>query len=170
MNKITSTFAGLAIVATASIAPAFAQGNFTSTAPFTFTSTGTTVSVLSAPVLFNPKAGGATSAGTLALSLTGGMAGSPFFSGVSLTFTGAGGFTDTTFTNGADVNLIPAGPLAGTYEIVSAGPSTTGNSFDLSPGTTSPVPEASTVVSFGALLALGGLAVVLRRKGVKNVA
>ena len=36
-------------------------------------------------------------------------------------------------------------------------------------GPVNPVPEASTVVSFGALLTLGGLA-VLRRKSVKNVA
>ena len=166
MNKITSVLAGIAVAATASIAPAFAQGAFTSTGPFTFTRTSTTASVLNAPVVFNPT-GGTTSNGTATLSLTGGTAGSPFFSFATLTFTPTTGtgFTDT-FNGGADLNLI----TGSSYQLVSAMPSLPvgGDTFNLYPG--SPVPESSTVVSFGALLTLGGMAVVLRRKGVKNAA
>jgi len=65
---------------------------------------------------------------------------------------------DFTFTN---VNVAGV-PIA----IASLGADNAGATFNL----VNPVPEASTVVSFGALLALGGLAVVLRRKGVKNAA
>ena len=49
--------------------------------------------------------------------------------------------------------------------IASIGAASDGTTFNL----VQAVPEASTVVSFGALLALGGLA-VLRRKSVKNAA
>ena len=171
MNKITSTLAGLAIVATASIAPAMAQGNFVYSGgpmPFTFTA-GTPGGINSSaiPVVFNALAG-ANSTGTLTLS--GGM--EQF---------GATGTVGTFFL--VTETFVPtSGPLAGfsdtgtafvsqrsatTYDISSDTTTFTrsGTSFDLVPGA---VPEASTVVSFGALLALGGLAVVLRRKGVKS--
>ena len=172
MNKITSTLAGLAIVATASIAPAFAQGTFTySGGPTAFTfSAGTPggISLSAIPVLFNAVSG-ANSTGTLTLS-----GGTEQF--------GATGFVGT-FTGVTETFVPTSGPLLGfsdtgtafvsqrsatTYDIASDTTTYTasGTSFDLVPG--SPVPEASTVVSFGALLALGGLAVVLRRKGVKN--
>ena len=175
MNKITSTLAGLAIVATASIAPAFAQtGTFTySGGPTAFTfSAGTPggISLSAIPVLFNAVSG-ANSTGTLTLS-----GGTEQF--------GATGFVGT-FTGVTETFVSTSGPLLGfsdtgtafvsqrsatTYDIASDTTTFTasGTSFDLVPG--SPVPEASTVVSFGALLALGGLAVVLRRKGVKNAA
>jgi len=171
MNKITSTLAGLAIVAGASIAPAMAQGNFTNTAPFTFSFVpGTSLNLTNVPVTFNPTAAGTTpSQGLLSITATGPI-GMNFFQTVSLSFTPNAGGTqslpnpDTTFT-GLFVNQ---NPNTGLFDIASNGTSAGGNSFDLAPGTASPVPEASTTVSFGALLALGGLAVVLRRKGVKN--
>ena len=174
MNKLTSTLAGLALVAGASIAPAFAQGTFTysgAPTPFTFNVKPTGFfAPTSIAVAFNPVAG-AASTGTLVLS-----GGTEQFGATSITGTYAG-VTET---------YIPGtGPLtafsdtgtafvsqrsATTFDIASDTTTFTasGTSFDLVPGT--PVPEASTVVSFGALLALGGLAVVLRRKGLKNAA
>lgn len=178
MNKITSTLAGLALVATASIAPAFAQaltpGTFTfagGPTPFSF-SAGTPggISLTAIPVLFNAVSG-ANSMGTLTLS-----GGTEQFGAIG---------TVGTFTGVTETFVSTSGPLVGfsemgtafvsqrsasTYDIASDTTTftTSGTSFDLVPG--SPVPEASTVVSFGALLALGGLAVVLRRKGVKNAA
>ncbi len=182
MNKLTSTLAGLALVATVSIAPAMAQttaggGNFTNLGvPFTFFDNGTTVTFNSAtPVTFNPFNSGNPEVGTLSLTLTGGNGsantGQQFFSGVNLTFTSVGNPTivDNTFANGALVSFIPGGPFAGQAQLSSVGKSTLNDSFELTPGTPV-VPEASTTISFGALLALGGLAVVLRRKGVKNAA
>jgi len=170
MNKITSTLAGLAIVAGASIAPAMAQGNFTNNnAPFTFSFVpGTSFSVNSLPATFNPSGTGAPVVGTLSITGTGGTA-MNFFQTVSLIFnpTAGGTLADNTFLSGA---FVTRNPLTGLFGIASNGTSIVGNSFNLAPGTASPVPEASTTVSFGALLALGGLAVVLRRKGVKNAA
>ena len=171
MNKITSTLAGLAIVATASIAPAMAQGNFVYSGgptPFTFSS-GTPGGINTSPILvaFNALTG-PNSTGTLTLS-----GGTEQFGAVGT----AGTFFLVTET------FVPStGPLLGfsdtgtvfvsqrsatTFDISSDTTTFTasGTSFDLVPGA---VPEASTVVSFGALLALGGLAVVLRRKGVKS--
>ena len=172
MNKITSTLVGLALVAGASIAPAFAQGTFTFPGPgaFTFAVTPAGFTGTSIPVVFNPVAG-ATSTGFLALSGgteqfgATGIGGT--YAGVTETFTPGTGplaaFSDTG-------TVFVSQRSATTYDIASDTTTFTasGTSFDLVPGT--PVPEASTVVSFGALLALGGLAVVLRRKGLKNAA
>ena len=168
MNKITSVLAGIAVAATASIAPAFAQGTFTNTGPFTFLDNGTIAGVFSAPATFNPTAG-ASETGTLNVTLTGGPGGAntgtQLFSGVSLFFSPTAPalpvIFDNSFTPGATVNFAPS-----VTTISSITNSAAGNSFVLSLG--APVPESSTVVSFGALLALGGLTVVLRRKGVKN--
>jgi hypothetical protein len=170
MNKLTSTLAGLALVAGASVAPALAQGSFTNNnVPFTFSFVpGTSLTVTNVFVTFNPTSG-TPSTGFLSITATG-ASGSNFFSNVSETYTPSPGMTastpnpDTSFS-GVFVNQ---NPVTGLFDIASNGASTNGNSFDLAPGT--PVPEASTTVSFGALLALGGLAVVLRRKSLKNAA
>ena len=177
MNKITSTLAGLAIVATASVVPAFAQaGNFNNTAPFTFVDTGTTFTVNPVAATFNPVVAAPLEAGTLTLLLTGGTGAAnsnpQFFSTGVLTFTptnvALATITDT-FSGGNLVSFVPTGaPGAGTATAINLAPSANGDQYKLVNG--SPVPEASTVISFGALLALGGLAVMMRRKGVKNAA
>ena len=173
MNKITAILAGVATMAAVSVAPAFAQGNFTNlNTPFTFTDAGGTANMTISGITYNPFVG-STQIGTLNLTLTGGVGGNTglqTFTAANLTFTSTGNPTimDATFTNGADVIF-----SAGTAEITSVGKSTNNNSFNLYPGTVSipaPVPETSTVASFGALLALGGLALVARRKSVKNAA
>ena len=185
MNKLTSTLAGLALVATASIAPAFAQG--TSPGTFTFNNMGVPGATFSftdtpagfvntvIPVIFNPTAPSlSTSTGTL--TLTGGVeqfgatgtAGT--FTGVTETFTPSAGQAQAGFTDTGGTVFVSQ-RTANTFDLASD-PTTftaSGTSFDLAPGTPV-VPEASTTISFGALLALGGLAVVLRRKGVKNAA
>ena len=173
MNKLTSTLAGLALVAGASIAPACAQGTFTFPGPGTFTfivSPGGFVATQATqiPVVFNPTAG-AISTGTL--SLSGGLEqfGAPGIAG--------------TYTNVTEVYTPGTGPLAGfadtgtvfvsqrsatTYDLASDTTTFTnsGTSFDLVPGTPPAVPEASTTASFGLLLALGlgGLVVAARRR------
>ena len=70
MNKITSTLAGLAIVATVSVAPAFAQGNlFSPPGTFTFTDGGTFTASGSGDG-YNPVGGVAT---TASFTLTGSL-------------------------------------------------------------------------------------------------
>ena len=60
MNKLTTTLAGLAFVAAASVAPAFAQGNFFTIGPITFSFTpANSFTVSSIPVTFNPEFCGA---------------------------------------------------------------------------------------------------------------
>ncbi len=172
MNKLTTTLAGLALVAGASIAPAFAQGSFTTNGPFTFTFTPTTTfSVTNLPVAFNSNTDGTTSG---FLNLFGGteVGTSAFYRNVNLSFSptigGASTITDT--LNFATVN--GPSPVDNTFAISSVGISAKGDSFNLTGGTpTAPaVPEASTVISFGALLALGGVAVLRRKAAVKNAA
>ncbi len=164
MNKLTSTLAGLALVAGASIAPAFAQGAFSNlglpTFVFSFTPTGFTAT--NQLVNFNPANGGVKTTGLL--SLTGsGSSSSPLFTNTMLSFvpsSGGAGFTDTvpqTFINSLG---------NGNFSIASVNASSAGDQYNL---TAAAVPEASTVLSFGALLALGGLA-VLRRKSVAKSA
>ena len=168
MNKITSTLAGLAVVATASIAPAFAQGAL-NTGPggqaFTFTPGAAGLVTVSsiAPVTFNPT--GSAVATTAAFSFMGTLISGSLYSvnPGTFTITPTGG---STFTEPSALSFIVATLPSGNRFVGSIGSTTDGTSFNL----TSPVPEASTVVSFGALLALGGLALVVRRKGVKNAA
>ncbi len=165
MNKITSTLTGLALVAAASVAPAFAQGNlFTPVggAPFSITTSGSSF-VASGIANYNPLGTTTSSTATFILSGTGT---GPLFTVTSFGFTPAGGsfvpepsgslFTVVGLPTGAtSVSSVGSLPDGTTFNFVTAPPA---------------VPEASTVVSFGALLALGGMAIVLRRKGVKNAA
>lgn len=176
MNKITSTLAGFAILAAASVAPAMAQGNLF-IPPGTFTILPTAAGLFSATGSgnFNPTGSAATTTATF--TLTGTQISGPLFQVTALTITPAAGsgvlpFTETgTAGTGAtlgaggaafDFTDVPVGP--GGVAVASVGAAADGTTFNL----VNPVPEASTVVSFGALLALGGLA-VLRRKSVKNV-
>ncbi len=167
MNKVTSTLAGLALVAGASIAPAFAQGAFSNTTPFTFAFTPTSFSVNNALVNYNPVGGGAASTGFL--TLTGGtkVDSSSFYQNINLSFATTSGGTPA-FTDVIGAANVPFNPIAGNYDINSINASAKGDQFNLSNG--SPVPEASTVLSFGALLALGGLAVLRRKTVVNNAA
>ena len=172
MNKITATLAGLALVAGASVAPAMAQGNlFSPPGTFTFSMpTATTFSASGNNDSFNPT--GSTATQTVGFTLTGTQVTgtSNIFMLNSLVITPVGSTTPTfTFNptnNPLDFSFtnITGVPVA----IASLGADNTGTTFNLVGG--APVPEASTTVSFGALLALGGLALVLRRKGVKNAA
>ena len=181
MNRFTSALAGLALMATASIAPALAQGTnpgtFTFPGPGTFSFTDTPAGFVNTtiPVVFNPMtAGSVASTGTL--TLTGGVeqfgatgiAGT--FTGVTETFTPNAGQTLAAFTDTGTVFVSQRS--ATTFDLASDTTTftTSGTNFDLVPGTPGPVPEASTTVSFGALLALGVRAVALRRTGVKNAA
>ena len=164
MNKLTTTLAGLALVAGASIAPAFAQGDFTTNGPFTFSFAPSTFTVTNLMTSFNPFGGGATSTATI--SLFGGteVDSTPDYKNVTLTFTPAGGTTSTDTL--ANVYVVSNGD--GTFGIASPGRTAAGDSVNLQAG--APVPEASTVISFGALLALGGLAVLRRKSVAKNAA
>ena len=164
MNKISATLAGLAVVAGASVAPAFAGsgvfGTSSTTPPVgTFTYTGSTYSFL-APVTY--YLGSSSVEGTL--SLTGTEVGTTSYYSSVLDFTSAGG--DITGEKGY-ASLVAGpdifGPISATnFKLTDAGTFSLGDRFTLGP-LAAPVPEASTVVSFGALLALGGLA-FLRRK------
>lgn len=159
MNKITSTLAGIAIVAAAGIVPAFAQGVLT-TPPGTFTfanNAGAFTATSTAPVTYNPVGGTQTTAN---FSLMGTQIGtSSFFNSTSLTITPVGG---SVFTEPTSIQFQVSTTPSGLTTINSTGAAPDGTAFNLA----QPVPEASTVISFGALLALGGLA-VLRRKSVK---
>ena len=172
MNKLTTTLAGLALVAGASIAPAFAQGAFSdlgTTPPFVFsfigTGAGSSFSAISQAVNYNAL--GTTGSTPGFLTLTGGaeIDGSVVYQNTNLSFsTTKGGpalFTDV-------IGLTTVVPLTGgNYSIASVNASASGNQYNL---TAAPVPEASTVISFGALLALGGLAVLRRKSVAKNAA
>ena len=175
MNKITSTLAGLALVAAAGITPALAQtGTFTFAGPGTFTFNMAPgagfVPITVIPVVFNATSG-PNSTGVLTLS--GGM--EQFgATGIAGTYTGVTEF----FAPNAGQALGPFADVgtvfvsqrsAGTYDLASDTTTFTasGTSFDLVPGVPgAPVPEASTTASFGLLLALGlgGLAVAAKRK------
>ena len=167
MNKVTTILAGLAIVATTSIAPAFAQGNFTTNSPFVFSfSPANSFTAISQPVLYN--AVGTTGFSNGFLTLMGGteVGTSVVYDNVSLSFSPTFGGMPTV------TDIIPMTtvvPLDGTgnYSIASVGFTAKGDNFNV---VGAPVPEASTVISFGALLALGGLAVLRRKSIVKNAA
>ena len=164
MNKLTTTLAGLAFAAAVSIAPASAQ-TFTANGPFTFTVSPTAFTVTSIPATFNPTTGPTTSG---FLSLDGGTStNGTAFTGTILTFkTGS-----QTLSQSVDAFVNPI-PDSSNDLISGFAPATafsSGFTFDLV-GTPAAVPEASTVLSFGALLALGGLAAVRRKSAAKSVA
>jgi hypothetical protein len=171
MNKLTTTLAGLAFVAAVSIAPAFAQGaplvpttgNYFNNAPFTFTMTPTTFNITNIAAFFNPTMSTTATAGLLSLTATEIGTTSGYTNGV-LTFAPTGGATTTETINFFTVAKNPFTDST----VFSGGPDSAGNNFTLNSG--SPVPEASTVLSFGALLALGGLAVLRRKSAVQNAA
>ena len=171
MNKITSILAGIATVAAVSVAPAFAQGNlFSPPGTFSFVTSGSGVTVTGSGDSFNPVAGTGIIT-PVSFTLLGTQVGATnFYNLTSLTINGTGvgsGATPNTFVEtGALQFSIQTTPAGGTT-IASSGPAADGTTFNL---VSAPVPEASTTISFGALLALGGLALVLRRKGVKNAA
>ena len=164
MNKITTSLAGQALVAGASIAPAFAQGAFNNiglpTFVFTFTPTG--FSAVNQIVNYNPVVGGLGTQGTGFLTLTSSMGTGALFQNTTLSFSQGGTtlFTDTV----PNTTIVPVG---NTYSIASVNGTVKGDQYNL---VAAPVPEASTVISFGALLALGGLAVLRRKSVVKNAA
>ncbi len=157
MNKITSTLAGIAIVAAASIVPASAQAFLPSNSG-TFSFVGAdSFSLTGISTKFVDFSTGTITSGIA--SVTGGIntpALPNVYSGATLTF------SNPAFTDSGDAVLT----FTGGKVTVSSG---TGFKDAFKFTATAPVPEASTVVSFGALLALGGLA-VLRRKSVKNAA
>ncbi len=172
MNKITtSILAGVALAALAA-APASADNGIfaplgTAAPVFAFSPVGTFngYTLTAAPVTYYTGIGGPASfgtTGTLSITATGLIAGTSYsYSTSTLNFTptagqGAGASAAFSETGATSVNLVN-----GSTFISGAGLSR--NDFlNLS---YAPVPEASTVISFGALLALGGLA-VLRRKSV----
>ena len=168
MNKLATTLAGLALVAGASVAPAFAQGAFDNIGlpvfVFTFAPAGG-FSAINQTVNYNPVAGGLGTQGTGLLTLTSstGSASSLIFSNTTLSFSQGGTtlFTDTVPTT----TIVPLGN--GNFSIASVNGTASGDQYNL---TAAPVPEASTVISFGALLALGGLAVLRRKSLAKNAA
>lgn len=170
MNKITTILAGVALAAAvavpASAAPV-ATGSFgtapSSTFPaFSFTPPGMSGYTLTgAPVKYT-FGSNAPVFGTLNLVGTDLVAGSSYkYNNTTLTFnpTVGTGFTET----GKSSVDITDGVY--TFSARGGGFSGSGHSGDDLNLKYSPVPEASTVVSFGALLALGGLA-LLRRKSV----
>lgn len=179
MNKITTTLAGLALVAGASIAPVFAQtgsqGNFFTPGPFQFSFIGTpgtagsSFLVNAIPVTFNTLDTTGIKNGLLTLSGGKEIDGGPLYSGVTLSFVpnGGGAVTTDTFNFVALANTGTQG-----YGIANFGVGNSGSTFNLIQGMATPaaVPEASTVISFGALLALGGLAVLRRKSVAKNAA
>ena len=172
MNKITSILAGIATVAAVSVAPAFAQGNlFSPPGTFSFTTSGSNISVTGTGETFNPTAVNASPITPVSFTLTGtGVSGFPtFYNLTNLTITGTnvGGTGINTFTETGSLQFSVLTAPSGGATIASLGAAADGTTFNLAPPA---VPEASTTISFGALLALGGLALVLRRKGVKNAA
>ncbi len=172
MNKITtSILAGVALAAIAA-APASAQvpNSFTNvgnTLPaFSFGPNNSTYSLTKAAAAFNPGNGGTSTIGTLSLMGSGLVAGSTYnYTTTALTFVPNGG--GTTFAETGPTNVTLFGNSV-TFSALDGGFSGSGNTADrlnLAYQTVPAVPEASTVISFGALLALGGLA-LLRRKSV----
>ncbi len=181
MNKITSTLAGIAVVAAAGIVPAFAAPMVLGTVSsppgtFSFTNTGSgaasTISVTGAGATYNPSL---LAPDPLATSLTTFMLNGTFVSANGgVNFYNATSFTGTdnlgtalsdSFSGAGDSLVFSTAPAfpSGFQVNSQAADQATQLAINLGPA---PVPEASTVISFGALLALGGLA-VLRRKSVK---
>ncbi len=177
MNKIaTSLLAGVALAAFAAV-PASAQSTFSNIAgsplpPFVFGAGNSTYSLTGANAFYNPTTG-ASIAGTLSLSGSGLVAGSTYnYNTTNLVFTATDGsgtvFNESSPTNVSIYTSPTTGATSTTFSALDGGFSGSGHTGDrlnLSYVDTAPVPEASTVISFGALLALGGLA-VLRRKSV----
>lgn len=177
MNKVTSTLAGLALVAGTSIAPAFAQtgsqGNFFTPGPFQFSFIGTpgtagsSFLVSAIPVTENTLDTTGVKTGLLTLSGGKEIDGGSLYSGVMLSFAPSNGNPVVTDTFNF-VSLANTGSQG--YGIANFGLGNNGSTFNLIQGTPAAVPEASTVLSFGALLALGGLAVLRKKTAVKNAA
>ena len=172
MNKITrillGTASAVALAAGVSVAPASANGIYVnpsaSSSTFNFTP-GSSFSLFTTPAQFVDFGTGTTTSGQLTLSGSGYESGSSFvFDATSLLFSSTGGSVSetgkstVTFSNGK-VSITSFGPSF-------SGSGSTGDYVNVSAPA---VPEASTFLSFGALLGLGGLA-VLRRKSVKNAA
>ncbi len=175
MNKITtSILAGVALAALAA-APASAQSTFSNVAgtplpAFSFGPGNTTYTLSGATAAYNPT-NGAAIFGTLSLSGSGLVAGSTYnYNTTNLVFTqnGTGGavFNESGPTNVSLYTSPTTGVTSYTFSALDGGFSGSGHTGDrLNLSYVAAVPEASTVISFGALLALGGLA-VLRRKSV----
>lgn len=165
MNKLTSTLAGLALVAGASVAPAFAQGAFLPSSSGTFSFVGSSFAVNGITASYYNFATNTLYTGTA--NITGGTA--------QAAHPDSYDFSTLTFTDGT-YNLTDIGTAALTFTgtaptqlvSVSAG-NGFNNSFKFGQYKVPAVPETSTVASFGVLLALGGVA-LLRRKSVKNAA
>ncbi len=173
MNKIsTSILAGVALAAIAA-APVSAQ----TTTPNAFTNVGsalptfsfgpgnTTYTLTNAAAAFNPGNGTASTLGTLSLMGSGLVAGSTYnYTTTALSFVPNSGGNTLTETGPTNVTLFGNSVTFSALDGGFSGSGNTGDRLNLSYNV-APVPEASTVISFGALLALGGLA-VLRRKSV----
>ena len=169
MNKLTTTLAGLALVAAASVAPAFAQGNFFTNGPFTFTfSPANSFTVTNIPVTYNSLTATGLSSGFF--SLTGGteMGTTPVYTNALMSFSPTLGGTPTVTSAVPFTTVVGLG--SGTFSIASVGSTAAGDTFNLTGGTPAAVPEASTVLSFGALLALGGFAVLRKKTAVSTAA
>lgn len=165
MNKITSTLAGLVLVAGASVVPAFAQGSLFnspgSAFSFTYSGFGTSSFIAtSGSVGFNPV--GSIASSTASFALTGTQVSGVLYQVTSLVFTPAGGVA---FIEVNPLQFTVVGLSTGSLSVASVGSASDGTAFNLA----APVPEASTVVSFGVLLALGGLAVVAAKRKKMNV-
>ena len=164
MNKISATLTGLALVAGASIAPAFAGGGVFSTSTVTppkgtFVDTTTSYSFLTSDATYS--VGTNSLVGTL--SLIGTEVGTGPFYTTTLDFTSGTSSIQETGTTIVFPGPDQKAPLSPTnFKIADAGNFTFGDRLTVGPFA-NPVPEASTVLSFGGLLALGGLA-FLRRK------
>lgn len=163
MNKLISTFAGLAFAAGIGVAPAFAQGSlFTPPGTFTFafTNLGTPNFVANGnSVGFNPIAGGPST--TASFALTGTQISGALYQVTSLVFTPAGGVA---FTEINPLQFVVVTPPAGGLAVASIGAASDGTTFNLF----SPVPEASTTVSLGLMLAFGGCGLGLARRRAKR--
>ena len=176
MNKLTSTIAGLALVAAATVAPAFAsagifQPNPAVGAPLpNFTFTGSTYTLADAPVTYFSGSPAGVQTGFLTLQGTTPVVNplSTTYNSTLLTFSSTVGGPALFTEFGSSV--VSLTPTVDSFASVSAftGIGNSGSTIDRFQLDYSPVPETSTVASFGVLLALGSLA-VLRRKSVKNV-
>ena len=174
MNKTTRTILGtaaaVALAAGVSVAPASAGGIYinptSSSSTFNF-NPGTSYSLFTTPAEFVNFGTGTTTSGQLTLSGSGFESGTSFvFDATTLLFSPTGGGSAVTETGKSTVTF-----SSGKVSITSFGPSFSGSGStgDYVNVSAPAVPEASTFLSFGALMTLGGLA-VLRRKSVKNAA
>ena len=91
-----------------------------------------------------------------------------FYNLTSLTINGTGvgsGNTPNSFVEIGPLTFSVIAPPSGGVAISNIGAAADGTTFNL---VSAPIPEASTVVSFGALLALGGLVLVTARRKKMN--